>query len=500
VEVFSTDNSRFWNNSKGERQRNEGLLMFNLKRYYTITGLMALIASPLAASIGLVGVALIVTPAVTLALVWVLYVKKATLPDNASEMLFPVFLAFCYYMCVWIAVFGLSGYRFESILFKGVFSTLTTPYFILDIFVGRSSFLFPLTNAAITVITALTIIATRAISKKKIVFDKKLVVYIIVFICLSGVAAYQHYDRTTKILDGDHQVERIKDEVDIYGYRPFSKRANEMLKQLGEPATISFTEKYPRLDGATAAYPVYAAIVQELYEGLDETTVEQYVACSKTDEAYLRLIDGKVDVFFGAQPSRQQIDAAQEKEKKLELTPIAREAFVFFVNKDNPIDSLTLEQIQDIYQKKITKWDEVGGKNEKILPFQRPDNSGSQTIMLAKVMGEKALPAPLWEEYAMGMGMVIGQVAEYRNYSSAIGYSFRYYATGMNPNDNIKLLAINGVEPTVENIRNGTYPFTVDVYAVTAGSSNENVEKLMQWILSEQGQNFIEICGYVRTA
>lgn len=132
------------------------------------------------------------------------------------------------------------------------------------------------------------------------------------------------------------------------------------------------------------------------------------------------------------------------------------------------------------------------------MPFQRPENSGSQTIMLATVMGDKPLPAPLREEYAAGMGGVINRVATYRNYSSAIGYSFRYFATGMNPNENIKLLAVNGIEPTVENIRNGTYPFTIDVYAVTAGSTNENTKKLIDWILSEQGQSFIEICGYVK--
>jgi phosphate transport system substrate-binding protein len=183
---------------------------------------------------------------------------------------------------------------------------------------------------------------------------------------------------------------------------------------------------------------------------------------------------------------------------ELVLTPIAKEAFVFFVNRDNPVSSLTLPQIQDIYQKRITNGKSVGGQNEKIIPFQRPDNSGSQTIMLAMVMGDKELPDPLWEEMSGGMGDMISRVATYRNYSSAIGYSFRYFATGMKPNENIKLLAIDGTEPTVENISNGTYPFTVDVYAVTAGSTNVNTEKLIDWILSEQGQELIEICGYVR--
>lgn len=469
----------------------------NLKKYYIKTGLMAFILSPLAVSIGLVGIRFIVPPIITLALVWVLYSRKAALPENASQVFWPILLAFCYYMSVWIAVFGLSHYRFDSNLFEGVFFIITLPYFIINFLFafGGNFSLFPLVNAAMTIVTVLTVIITCAVCKKKIIFNKKTVVYGFLCICLSGVTAFQHYDRSTKILAQDHQAERIPDEVSLHEYRPF---ADNKLKTLHEPAMISFSENYPRLDGATAAYPVYGAMVQELYKGLDEITVEQYVTCSKTDTAYERLIDGEIDIFFGAQPSDQQIEATKEKGIEFILTPIAKEAFVFFVNTDNPVETLTLEQIQNIYQKKIVNWSEVGGNNEKIMPFQRPFNSGSQTIMLAMVMKDKTLPAPLWEEYAAGMGGVLSQVAEYRNYSSAIGYSFRYFATGMNPNDNIKLLAIDGVEPTIENIRSGTYPFTVDVYAVTAGSTNENTEKLIQWILSEQGQNFIEVCGYVK--
>jgi phosphate transport system substrate-binding protein len=193
------------------------------------------------------------------------------------------------------------------------------------------------------------------------------------------------------------------------------------------------------------------------------------------------------------------MQAAKARGVELTLTPIAREAFVFFVNSGNPVDGLTIEQIQNIYQKRLTNWREVGGKNEKIMSFQRSENSGSQTTMQAMVMRGTPMPDPVWEEFAGGMGGMISQVAEYRNYSSAIGYSFRYFATVMNPNSNIKLLSIDGIPPTVDNIRTREYPFTVDVYAVTAGSANVNTEKLIQWIISEQGQGFIEKCGYVRT-
>lgn len=188
---------------------------------------------------------------------------------------------------------------------------------------------------------------------------------------------------------------------------------------------------------------------------------------------------------------------AEELGIEFQLTPIAKEAFVFFVNIDNPVSNLSLEEIRQIYKKEITNWSRLGGNDEKIMPFQRPANSGSQTVMLANVMQGKSLPAPLQEEYAAEMGGVISQVADYRNYSSAIGYSFRYYATGMNPNDDIKLIAINGIEPTSPNIKSGTYIFSVDVYAVTIGNESENTQKLIDWLVSEQGQRLVELCGYV---
>ena len=479
----------------------------NLKKYYIRTGLMALLLSPIAVSIGIIVhiiagidtiVTLIVLPILVLAFVWVLYAKKAALPEKASEIFLPVFIAFGYYMCIWIAIFGFSNYYFDNNLFDSFFYLFTAPYYLINFLFafGGNFSLFPLVNVAILIITVSSIIIIRTICKMKIIWTRKIFIFGLIFLLLSGIAGFQHYDRSTKILEEDYYAGRIEDEVNLNRYLPF--RENNFLKRLNEPATISFNENYPKLDGATAVYPVYGAMAQELYKRLDETTVEQYVACSKTDEAYERLIRGQIDIFFGAQPSKQQLELANEQGIEFVLTPIAKEAFVFFVNRNNPVNTLTLEQIQDIYQKNITNWKIVGGNNEKIMPFQRPENSGSQTIMLAMVMRDKSLPAPLWEEYVSGMGGVISQVAIYRNYSSSIGYSFRYFATGMKPNENIKLLAINGIEPTVENIRNGSYPFTVDIYAVTADSTNENTRKLIEWILSEQGQNFIEICGYVR--
>ncbi|MDR3279383.1 MAG: substrate-binding domain-containing protein, partial [Synergistaceae bacterium] len=245
-------------------------------------------------------------------------------------------------------------------------------------------------------------------------------------------------------------------------------------------------------------YPLYGAIALSIYKGLDGQTAGDYVVC--TSIGYERLSDGEIDIFFGARPSKAQVETAAAKSVEFRLMPIGREAFVFFVNSDNPVDNLSVEQIRDIYRKKISNWRAVGGRNKRIMPFQRPEDSGSQAVMTIRVMEGEKLPTPLIEEHS---GTILSSgprysVAEYRNYSSAIGYSFRFFAGGKKPNDNIKLIAIDGVEPTPANIRNGRYPFTADIYAVTTGDESANTRKLIDWILSEQGQNFVEQCGYVR--
>ena len=477
----------------------------NLKRYYIVTFILAFIASPIVATVGIIAGSMtniiymrVSIAVLLLCLMWFLWIKSCKTPESASKLLLPIFEAYAYYMIIWVVMYGVSKYHFNSSLFSGIFQTATIPYFAINFMFafGGDYNLFPAINTGITIVSIISVYLSCIIKKRKIKFDKSILVYALIFAFLSGTAIFQYYDRTTKVFSDDRNVQQVNDEVNLSEYQPFS--SNNLLKKLNDNPTISISDNYPKLDGATAAYPVYGSIAQEIYKGLDENSVNDYVSCTKTSEAYTHLINGNIDIFFGAQPSKQQLKMAESKGVKFELTPIAKEAFVFFVNKDNPVDNLTLEEIQDIYQKKLTNWSKLGGKNEKILPFQRPENSGSQTIMLAKVMNGKTLPTPPWEEYSSGMGEIISKTAAYRNYSSAIGYSFRYFATGMKPNSNIKLLNINGIAPSNQNIREKKYPFTVDVYAVTAGSKNPNTNKLIQWILTEQGQQFMETCGYIR--
>jgi phosphate transport system substrate-binding protein len=479
----------------------------SLKRYYITTILRAFVLSPLMTT-GVVVAALFfgayaslipVFIGITVIIVfyyWVRFTLKTELPDKLSHTLMPFLIPYFYMMTIWIIIFGMNKYSFIGGGYFLLF-ILAMPYFAANFIFGLMSdwTWFPVVITGKTAFMLVAVLGTLIYKKKKLRFDKILACGVSAVLVLSATAGFQQYSRTQKFITGNARTQRVNAEVDMRQYQPFTHN-NRLTIMPWEP-DITITDNYPILDGATAAYPVFAAIAQELYKGIGEYNITRYVSVSTTDAAYERLLNGEIDIFFGAQPSEMQKAAARERGVEFVLTPIALEAFVFFVHADNPVSNLTVEQIQDIYQKNITNWRHLGGSRGRIIPFQRAEGSGSQTIMESAVMRGKPLATPLIDERVDMMGGIVQQVADYRNFASAIGYSFRYFVTDMKTDADIKLLSINGTAPTAENIRNGTYPFTVNVYAVTAGSSNPNTAVLINWILSQQGQQFLELCGVV---
>ncbi|WP_341280966.1 substrate-binding domain-containing protein [Paenibacillus sp. FSL H8-0537] len=298
---------------------------------------------------------------------------------------------------------------------------------------------------------------------------------------------YEQYVEKLKIVDDQA--------INMSNYEPF--REGTKAVSLPEPAPLKIRSKLPQLDGSTALYPMYAAFVQAVYKQKEYPYYGQdsEVQVNGTEDAYNRLIKGEADIIFAPAPSKDQEAQAKAAGVELTLTPIGYEAFIFFVNSRNEVQNLTLEQIQGIYAGELTNWKQFGGANEKIRPFQRRENSGSQT-MLQKMMKDKQLMEPAKEDVNSGMGDIIKQTANYRNYKNAIGFSFLFYATEMVHEQQIHLLKINGVEANRENISNGTYPLTAPFYAITAGSDNPKVQPFVDWILSPQGQYLIEKTGY----
>ena len=168
------------------------------------------------------------------------------------------------------------------------------------------------------------------------------------------------------------------------------------------------------------------------------------------------------------------------------------------------MDELSSEQLRDIYSGQISNWRDVGGENRKILAFQRPENSGSQTMM-EYFMGDTPLKDPLEAESTSGMGDLIKDVANYDNGISSLGYSFRYYTTVMMVNseekvEDIKLLTVDGVYPDTETIQSGEYPYITQLYAITVTNRKDakrTIEPFLEWMTGPQGQQIVSDTGYV---
>lgn len=263
-------------------------------------------------------------------------------------------------------------------------------------------------------------------------------------------------------------------------------------------STLKLEGDLPVLDGAAALVPVYASIIDNVYpkgsvtfEGGefsdDNFYGENFAPDSKmqyknTVRGYQAIVDGTTDILFCAAPSDEQKQYAQEKGVELVYVPIGLEGFVFFVNENNPIDNLTADEIRGIYAGEYTNWSQLGGANRVINPVSRLKGSGSQSAMDSFMGDAKIAPkSPL---------AITG---------ASIGFSFRYYMDGIVGNKSVKMLSLNGVYPSAENIQNGSYPIIAKFYAIyRADNDNENVQKLIDWILSYEGQEIIEKTGYVR--
>ena len=263
-------------------------------------------------------------------------------------------------------------------------------------------------------------------------------------------------------------------------------------------ATLALSGDLPKLDGAAALVPVYASVIDNVYpagcvtfdggsfssdnyygENFAPDSAMQY---KNTVRGYQAIVDGDTDIFFSAAPSEAQRQYAEEQDVELVYVPVGLEAFVFFVNENNPIEDLTAEQIRQIYAGQITNWAAVGGANRIINPVSRLAGSGSQTTM----------------EAFMG-SYEIGPKSPFAITGGSLGFSFRYYMDGIVGNQKVKMISLNGVYPSAENIQNGTYPVIAQFYAIyRADNDNENIPILIDWILSDEGQQIIEGSGYVR--
>lgn len=263
-----------------------------------------------------------------------------------------------------------------------------------------------------------------------------------------------------------------------------------------------FTEEnYPKMGGSLANLPLGEAITSTVL-GIDRDKASEMISFKgSTTDNYKWLLDGTFDILLAYEMSEEAKQLVEESDVELEMTPIGTDALVFICSLENTVNSLTTEQIEEIYKGNITNWSQVGGEDHDIIPYQRNKDSGSQTLFDKLInLGDELMDAP--EEVRIGsMIGLLEAVADYDNSADALGYTVYYYLTNMEKDklSTSKLLSVDGVEPTNDTISSGEYPYTNDFYVVIRKDAPENSPErvLYNWICSEQGRELVVRENYV---
>jgi len=252
----------------------------------------------------------------------------------------------------------------------------------------------------------------------------------------------------------------------------------------------------------SSGYYVYGPSLQHLVPVAGELPTHA-VMIDEPDQAsktiYRSRLEKPTDIVLcnGSPPESESAYAAASG-TQLTVLPVCYDALVFITHKDNPVDSLTLAQARQIYSGEITNWNQIGGKNQKITAYQRESGTDVQQAMAERVMqGTKATAPPMTKTFDLPWGAGTA-ISKYENKPGSIGYTFKVYAEKFYNDPDIKVLKIDGIAPTDDNLRSGAYALSETCHGVIRAADADAVGgKFLGWLLSEEGQRVIRQAGYV---
>lgn len=213
-------------------------------------------------------------------------------------------------------------------------------------------------------------------------------------------------------------------------------------------------------------------------------------------------------LFASVYPASDVLALAEEKGVELELIPIAYDAMIFFTNADNPATGLTQAQITDIYVNNAYRnWSELGGSDALLYPYCRNNDSGSHAQMERHFLNGGEIHPEVQKETSYTMSNILtdvisAQTEDPKGYG--LGYSIYYYFHNMDAfyltESRLKLLAVDGIQPTDETIADGSYPLSNNTYIVLRKDTPQDApaRKMAEFMLTEAGQDCVAEAGFGR--
>jgi len=205
------------------------------------------------------------------------------------------------------------------------------------------------------------------------------------------------------------------------------------------------------------------------------------------------LINGATQICQSSRPIKDEEKASVKQQRNAEVSeiPVAVDALAVYLNKQNPVEHLTMEQVRRIFQGEITNWKDVGGPNGNIILYGRENSSGTYVFFKEHVLAN----GDFTERYQPlgGTAAVINAVVKDVN---GVGYGGIGYAKDIKTISIAKDATAEPVPPTMENALSNKYPLSRFLFWYTAGAPSGTIKELVDWVLAPQGQNIVEEVGF----
>jgi phosphate transport system substrate-binding protein len=250
------------------------------------------------------------------------------------------------------------------------------------------------------------------------------------------------------------------------------------------PAGVFGSEEISYSGSSTIGMSILEAGAAKAFEkktGLKFKSIEQ----PGSGKGIKALLDGKVTLAGASRP----LESA-EKKQKLIGHAIGYDAIAVFVNKNNPVNNLTKEQLKGIFTGKIKNWKEVGGKDAPIQANTEIAGQQRATMLAFQEMAmDKAAYGTGFKEIDFPRDQ-IEDVAKNENAICTVSFGL---LAAVNPElrSNVKAVTVNNVEPSDRNIQSGAYLISRPLLLVTIGLPKGNVKKFLDFMISKEGQEIV---------